>query len=85
MNLLEHAERTMSFLHRHWISALIVLFFCVTIGKLLGLYMSNIDDSDWERFKAEHDCRLLVDESGSQRLNWQCDDGKIHYRWRQQR
>lgn len=72
-------------LRRNLMTALVGLLFLIAIVKLLGLYMSNIDDGEWERFKTEHDCRPLVNERGSQRLSWQCNDGQIHHRWRQQR
>lgn len=85
MNPPDPAKKIMASLHRNWMSVFIGLLFFIAISKLLALYMSNVDDGDWERFKTEHDCRLLVNESGNQRLSWQCNDGKIHYRWRQQR
>ena len=77
---------TLSLLRRNLSNILLGIFFGAAAVKLLSLYLStNTDDSRWERFKAEHHCQLLVNDRGSQRLSWQCDDGEIHYRWRQQR
>ncbi|MDD5460682.1 MAG: hypothetical protein PHG00_03455 [Methylococcales bacterium] len=64
----------------------LILLFIIVILKLSSLYFSvNTDDGNWERFKVAHDCKLQTTETGTQRLSWGCDDGKIYYRWRQQR
>jgi hypothetical protein len=68
------------------IDVLLILLFTIVIIKLCSLYFSvNTDDGNWEQFKAEHNCNLRTTETGTQRLSWECDDGKIYYRWRQQR
>ena len=67
-------------------NTVLTLIFAVVILKLSSLYWSvNVDDGNWEQFKAEHKCLLLTSKTGTQRLSWQCDDGKVYYRWRQQR
>lgn len=42
-------------------------------------------DLDWEDFKATHHCQSVGVESGNNRAGWRCDDGKVYYRWRQQK
>lgn len=67
-------------------NTVLTLIFAVVILKLSSLYWSvNVDDGNWEQFKTEHKCLLLTSKTGTQRLSWQCDDGKVYYRWRQQR
>jgi len=68
------------------IDVLLILLFTIVIIKLSGLYFSvNADDGNWEQFKVDHNCKLRTTETGTQRLSWECDDGEIYYRWRQQR
>lgn len=86
MNISTGVVKLLTLLHRNLTNVLIGIFFSVAVIKLLSLYLSvNTDDGRWEQFKTEHQCRLLVNDRGSQRLSWQCDNGKIYYRWRQQR
>ena len=42
-------------------------------------------EADWEAFMRDHHCQAVGAADGSNRGGWRCDDGKIHYRWRQQR
>lgn len=68
------------------IDLLLILLFTIVIFKLSSLYFSvNTDDGNWAQFKVQHHCKLRTTETGTQRLSWECDDGKIYYRWRQQR
>ncbi|MGR9053768.1 MAG: hypothetical protein ACU84J_14075 [Gammaproteobacteria bacterium] len=78
--------RFLSFVRKNWVNVLLAVVFLIALVKLLDLYFSaGIDDGEWDAFKAEHHCRLEVNDKGSQRLSWRCDDGETHYRWRQQR
>ena len=86
MGLMHKIPATWPFLRKNIFNILLALFFGAVLIELSSLYMGvNTDDGQWEQFKADHHCRLLINESGNQRLSWQCDDGEIHYRWRQQR
>ncbi|MDP2179686.1 hypothetical protein [Methylicorpusculum sp.] len=68
------------------VDILIAGIFALVIFKLWSLYASaNLDEGQWEQFKQDHQCKQLVSETGIQRLSWQCDDGQVYYRWRQQR
>jgi hypothetical protein len=42
-------------------------------------------DEDWEAFKLTRHCQSVGSEAGNNQGGWRCDDGKIHYRWRQQK
>jgi hypothetical protein len=42
-------------------------------------------ESDWDRFSREHHCVAVAETDGSNRAGYQCDDGQVHYRWRQMR
>lgn len=64
---------------------LVIVFTVITI-KLITLYAdANMDEGQWEQFKTDHHCQPQVADNGDRRLSWQCDDGDIYYRWRQQR
>jgi hypothetical protein len=41
-------------------------------------------EGDWEEFKAKNHCVSVAQERGGRTAGWRCDDGEIHYRWRQQ-
>jgi len=86
MSLKQLGRKTWQFIRQKPIDILLMLIFAIVIIKLAGLYFSvNADDGNWEQFKSEHGCTLLTTETGTRRLSWECDDGKIYYRWRQQR
>lgn len=68
------------------VELLILGVFALVIFKLWSLYASaNLDEGQWEQFKKDHHCTPLVSKTGTQRLSWQCDDGNVYYRWRQQK
>ena len=86
MALKQLAQKIAQVLRQKPLDVLLVLLFAGVIIKLSGLYFSvNADDGNWEQFKSQHSCKLLTTATGTQRLSWECDDGKIYYRWRQQR
>ena len=86
MALNQLARKIVQFIRQKPIDVLLMLLFAIVNIKLSSLYFSvNVDDGNWEQFKSEHSCKLLTTATGTQRLSWECDDGKIYYRWRQQR
>ncbi|HBA66713.1 MAG: hypothetical protein CVV06_18400 [Gammaproteobacteria bacterium HGW-Gammaproteobacteria-10] len=86
MTLSETIAKIILSLKHNLVATFVGLLFSLAIIKLIGAYLSsNIDDGEWEQFKIDHDCQPFINDSGSQRLSWQCDDGKVYYRWRQQR
>jgi len=42
-------------------------------------------DEEWEAFKTAHHCHSVGQQAGNNQGGWRCDDGEIHYRWRQQK
>jgi len=86
MALKPFGRKIMQFILQKPIDILLMLLFAIVIIKLSSLYFSvSVDDGNWEQFKFEHNCKLLTTATGTQRLSWECNDGKIYYRWRQQR
>jgi hypothetical protein len=86
MVLKQLGSKITQFIRQKPIDVLLILIFAIVVLKLSSLYFSvNVDDGNWEQFKSEHGCKLLTTETGTQRLSWECNDGKIYYRWRQQR
>jgi hypothetical protein len=66
--------------------ALLFLVLGAAMLVLGSLYSSlNDDDGAWEQFKIDHHCQLQTNPSGTKRHSWLCADGKVYYRWRQQR
>jgi hypothetical protein len=50
------------------------------------LLMSNRKgEDDWAAFRDAHHCTPVAVTDGSNRAGYQCDDGQVHYRWRQMR
>lgn len=86
MALKQLAKKSTQFIRQKPLDVFLMLLFAIVVIELSGLYFSvNVDDGNWEQFKSEHNCKLLTTETGTRRLSWECDDGKIYYRWRQQR
>jgi hypothetical protein len=86
MDFKQWGKNARQFVSRKPVDSLLILLFIVVIIKLTTLYFSvSVDDGNWEQFKAEHECQLRTNESGTQRSSWKCNDGEIYYRWRQQR
>jgi len=86
MALKQLGRKIAQFISQKPVDVLLMLVFAIIIIKLSSLYFSvNADDGNWEQFKSEYGCKLLTTETGTQRLSWECNDGKIYYRWRQQR
>ena len=42
-------------------------------------------EDDWVAFRDAHHCVPVAVTDGSNRAGYQCDDGQVHYRWRQMR
>jgi hypothetical protein len=49
------------------------------------LVFAQEGDADWEAFKAAHHCQSVGAQAGNNQGGWRCDDGAVHYRWRQQK
>jgi hypothetical protein len=86
MQLKQLAGKIGHYLHQKPFDALLMLGFVIVVLIMCRLYFSvNTDDAAWEQFKVVHDCKLRMTKTGTQRSSWTCNDGKIYFRWRQQR
>ncbi len=66
----------------------IIAFGSLAAGLVAALVMMKTTpegEADWEAFVRDHHCVAVGATDGSNRGGWRCDDGRIHYRWRQQR
>lgn len=61
---------------------LAVAVFIATLDVLLS---ARENDEDWEDYREKHRCVPLEPGMSSIHGGWRCDDGKVHYLWRQQR
>lgn len=55
----------------------------LTVGYLI--LSAPEGEADWQRYVETHHCKAVAATDGSNRGGWRCDDGKVHYRWRQQK
>lgn len=55
------------------------------LAEAVLLWGNRSVESDWAKFRDEHHCTPISETDGSNRAGYQCDDGQIHYRWRQMR
>ena len=84
--MIEWLGKSGQYIYQHPLEALILLLFLIAIGKITSLYLSvDNDDAHWDQFRAEHNCTERLTQGISPKGGWLCDDGKVHYRWRQQR
>jgi hypothetical protein len=49
------------------------------------LFSAPEGGEDWDAFVRDRHCQTVGGADGSNRAGWRCDDGRIYYRWRQQR
>ena len=57
----------------------------VVLGDIYLLQHNRSKEDDWEAFRNAQHCKPVGQTDGSNRAGYQCDDGQIHYRWRQMR
>lgn len=55
------------------------------VAEAFLLLGNRFVESDWETFRDAHHCVPVAVTDGSNRAGYQCDDGQVHYRWRQMR
>ncbi len=58
--------------------------FAVVAEAFLLMNNHRVEDG-WETFRDAHHCTPVAATDGSNRAGYQCDDGQVHYRWRQMR
>ena len=55
------------------------------LGAMMMIFIAPEGEQDWAEFKEKHHCVSVAKERGGDGAGWYCDDGEIHYRWRQQK
>jgi hypothetical protein len=55
------------------------------LSVALMIFAAPEGEEDWEEFKVKNHCVSLAQERGGRAAGWRCDDGEVHYRWRQQK
>ena len=54
-------------------------------GEVILLQSNRAKEDGWATFRDQHACQPLSNTDGSNRAGYLCDDGQVHYRWRQMR
>lgn len=86
MSLKQLSTKIMALTGRNVFDILVFLLLAMVVIKLISLNTGvTVDDDTWSDFKTEHNCQLQKSAYGNQEASWLCDDGKVYYRWRQQR
>lgn len=65
-----------------------ILIACVAfavLGDVFLLSHNRSEEEEWATYRDAHHCVPVSVTEGSSRSGYQCDDGQIHYRWRQMR
>ncbi len=57
----------------------------VVVGDVFLLYHNRAEEEEWATFRDTHHCVPVAVTDGSNRAGYKCDDGEVHYRWRQMR
>lgn len=55
------------------------------LAEALLLLNNRREEDGWAAFRDAHHCTPVAVTDGSNRAGYQCDDGQVHYRWRQMR
>jgi len=55
------------------------------LAESLLLFSNRRGDDQWAQYRDAHHCVPVAVTDGSNRAGYQCDDGQVHYRWRQMR
>jgi hypothetical protein len=66
----------------------IAVFSALGIALMFVAYLiltAHEGEGDWQKFVGANHCQAVGAADGSNRGGWRCDDGRIHYRWRQQK
>ena len=55
------------------------------LAVMVMIFAAPEGEEDWAKFKDKHHCVSVAAERGTNGSGWRCDDGQVHYRWRQQK
>jgi hypothetical protein len=64
---------------------ILIAILVLVIGESLLLASNRSEEDGWAQFKEAHQCKPVGSTDGSNRAGYLCDDGEVHYRWRQMR
>jgi hypothetical protein len=64
---------------------MILSLVAAALGDIILLKYNRSEEDAWETYRVEHHCTPVGHTDGSNRAGYQCDDGQVHYRWRQMR
>ncbi|RYU57527.1 hypothetical protein EWI61_12580 [Methylolobus aquaticus] len=48
------------------------------------IFVAPEGEADWQEFAQKHHCVSVAKERIGHGSGYRCDDGEVHYRWRQQ-
>jgi hypothetical protein len=54
------------------------------LAVMFMIFVAPEGESDWQEFAKKHNCVSVAKERKGAGSGYRCDDGQIHYRWRQQ-
>lgn len=57
----------------------------LVIGEVALLAGNRSTEDGWAAYRDAHSCKPLANIEVSNRAGYICDDGEVHYRWRQMR
>ena len=64
---------------------LLICLAAAVLGDAFLLKHNRNGEDDWAIWRDAHHCTPLMETDGSNRAGYRCDDGEVHYRWRQMR
>ena len=57
----------------------------LVLGEAALLANNRTQEDGWAEYRDSHNCKPVGDIEVSNRAGYLCDDGQVHYRWRQMR
>lgn len=57
----------------------------LVLGEVLLLANNRNNEDGWAEYRDSHNCKAVAQIEVSNRAGYLCDDGEVHYRWRQMR
>jgi hypothetical protein len=57
----------------------------LVLGEAALLANNRTQEDGWAEYRDSHNCKPVGNIEVSNRAGYLCDDGQVHYRWRQMR
>lgn len=64
---------------------IILAILVLVIGDVVLLNNNRNNEDGWAAYRDSHNCKPVASIEVSNRSGYLCDDGEVHYRWRQMR